>query len=82
MTIGAGIAERVRIMDVTVLSDRLYTLRKTTFAFRRADGTWQDQSRETYDRGNGAVILLYDPDRRKGRADPAVPLPRLRERPR
>jgi nudix-type nucleoside diphosphatase (YffH/AdpP family) len=39
-------------------------LRKTTFSWRRRDGTWQNQSRETYDRGNGAAILLYDPDRR------------------
>ncbi len=26
----------------------------------RSDGTWQRQSRETYDRGNGATILLYN----------------------
>ncbi len=25
-----------------------------------ADGSWQTQSRETYDRGNGATILLYN----------------------
>jgi hypothetical protein len=25
-----------------------------------ADGRWQEQSREAYDRGNGAVILLYN----------------------
>ncbi len=59
----ADIADRVEVRDVTVLSDDWYTLKKTTFAFQRADGTWQQQSRETYDRGNGAVILLYDPDR-------------------
>lgn len=59
-----SIADRIRVKSVTVLSDDWYTLRKTTFAFRRADGSWQEQSRETYDRGNGTVILLYDPDRR------------------
>lgn len=58
------IADRVRVEDVTVLSNDWYLLKKTTFSFRRADGTWQRQSRETYDRGNGATILLYDPDRR------------------
>jgi nudix-type nucleoside diphosphatase (YffH/AdpP family) len=26
----------------------------------RRDGRWQEQSREAYDRGNGAVILLYN----------------------
>ena len=50
---------RVRIQSVEVLSDDWYVLKKTTFDFRRADGTWQRQSRETYDRGNGATILLY-----------------------
>jgi nudix-type nucleoside diphosphatase (YffH/AdpP family) len=53
-------AERVRIHDVQVLSDDWYVLKKTTFDFLRADGTWQRQSRETYDRGNGATILLYN----------------------
>lgn len=59
-----SIAERIRVEDVTVLSDDWYTLKKTTFAFQRQDGSWQRQSRETYDRGNGAAILLYDPLRR------------------
>jgi nudix-type nucleoside diphosphatase (YffH/AdpP family) len=59
-----SIAHRVRIQDVKVLSDDWYVLKKTTFAFQRRDGCWQVQSRETYDRGNGATILLYDPLRR------------------
>jgi nudix-type nucleoside diphosphatase (YffH/AdpP family) len=46
------------------LSDDWYVLKKTTFRFQRSDGSWQSQSRETYDRGNGATILLYDLDRR------------------
>jgi len=52
-----SIASRVRVHDVRVLSDDWYVLRKTTFDFQRTDGTWQRLSRETYDRGNGAVIL-------------------------
>ncbi|ALN75316.1 NUDIX domain-containing protein [Aureimonas sp. AU20] len=59
-----SIAHRIRVEDVTVLSDDWYVLRKTRFHFQRSDGTWQHQSRETYDRGNGATILLYDPSRR------------------
>lgn len=59
-----SIADRVRIQEVTLLSDDWYVLKKTRFDYRRADGTWQTLSRETYDRGNGATILLYDPDRR------------------
>lgn len=57
-------ADRVRVLDVELLSDDWYTLRKATFDLRRRDGTWQRQSREAYDRGNGATILLYDPERR------------------
>lgn len=56
--------DRVRIIDTTVLSDDWYVLKKTTFDFLRRDGTWQRQSRETYDRGNGATILLFNRARR------------------
>ena len=59
-----SIAPRIRVEEVEVLSDDWFVLKKTTFAFLRSDGTWQRQSRETYDRGNGATILLYDPWRR------------------
>ena len=46
-----------------MLSDDWYVLKKTTFEFLRRDNVWQRQSRETYDRGNGATILLFDPAR-------------------
>ncbi|MGJ4856166.1 NUDIX domain-containing protein [Labrys sp. La1] len=59
-----SLADRVRVEDVELLSDNWYVLKKTTFLYRRGDGSWQRQSRETYDRGNGATILLYDPLRR------------------
>lgn len=52
--------DRVRIVESTTLSDDWYTLKKVTFDFLRRDGTWQRQSRETYDRGNGATILLHN----------------------
>ena len=55
--------DHIRIKDVTVLSDDWYLLKKTTFDFRRSNGHWQTLSRETYDRGNGAVILLINSDR-------------------
>ena len=42
------------------LSDDWYVLKKTTFDYLRRDGTWQTQSRETYHRGNGAAILLFN----------------------
>jgi len=56
--------DRVRIVDVQLLSDDWYVLKKTRFDYRRRDGSWQRQSRETYDRGNGATILLYNRVRR------------------
>jgi nudix-type nucleoside diphosphatase (YffH/AdpP family) len=52
--------DRVRIKKVETLSDDWYILKKTTFDYKRADGSWQTLSRETYDRGNGATILLYN----------------------
>jgi len=50
----------IRIIEEKVLSDNWYTLRKYTFEYERKDGTWEKQSREAYDRGNGATILLYN----------------------
>jgi nudix-type nucleoside diphosphatase (YffH/AdpP family) len=55
---------RVRIHKVEVLSDNWYVLRKTTYDFQRRDGSWHTLSRETYDRGNGATILLYNRTRK------------------
>ncbi len=50
----------VKIQKTEVLSDNWYTLRKITFDFRKMNGTWETVSREAYDRGNGATILLYN----------------------
>jgi len=58
-------ADRVRVIDSQVLSDDWYLLKKTVYDFRRADGSWQRQQRETYDRGNGAALLLYQRDARR-----------------
>jgi len=52
--------EYVRIKSVKLLSDNWYVLKTTTFDLKRRDGRWQTMSRETYDRGNGAVALLYN----------------------
>jgi len=54
----------VIVRDVELTSAGWHVLRRTTFSYRRRDGRWTTQQRETYDRGNGAVILLYDADRR------------------
>jgi nudix-type nucleoside diphosphatase (YffH/AdpP family) len=54
------ISDRIRVKDVRLLSDNHYVLKSTTFEFRRANGEWQTQHRETYDRGNGATLLPYN----------------------
>lgn len=51
---------QVRNIQETLLSDNWYTLKKYTYELQRRDGSWQQQTRESYDRGNGAVILLYN----------------------
>ena len=56
--------DRIRIQKIETLSDDWYVLKKTTFDFLRNNGEWQRQSRETYDRGNGATILLYNLEKR------------------
>lgn len=55
--------DRVRVLAENVLSDNWGVVKKTTLDYCRGDGTWQRQVRETYDRGDGAGILLYCPER-------------------
>ncbi|GAA4168726.1 GDP-mannose pyrophosphatase NudK [Sphingobacterium ginsenosidimutans] len=50
----------IEIVKTEILSDNWYTLKKITYQYTKPDGTVQQQSREAYDRGNGAVILLYN----------------------
>ena len=52
--------QNISILKTEVLSDNWYTLRKITYSYLKKDGTQQIQSREAYDRGNGATILLYN----------------------
>ncbi|MFI6318885.1 NUDIX domain-containing protein [Nonomuraea sp. NPDC050556] len=53
----------VVIRDVELTGQGWHVLRRTTFDYRRSDGRWETQQRETYDRGNGAVVLPYDTER-------------------
>ena len=55
---------RVKNVKTEVLSNNWYTLRKVTFDFLKKNGEWQTQRRESYDRGNGATILLYNRQQR------------------
>ena len=51
---------KIEITKTEVLSDNWYTLRKITYNYIKKDGNWETQSREAYDLGNGATILLYN----------------------
>jgi nudix-type nucleoside diphosphatase (YffH/AdpP family) len=53
----------VVVHNVEVTSDGWHVLRRTTYDYRRRSGRWVTEQRETYDRGNGATILVYDAER-------------------
>jgi nudix-type nucleoside diphosphatase (YffH/AdpP family) len=52
------------VRDVELLASGWHVLRRTTYDHRHRAGHWTTEQRETYDRGNGATILLYDVARR------------------
>ena len=54
----------VVVRDVELLASGWHVLRRTTLERRRPDGSWTTEQRETYDRGNGATLLLHDTARR------------------
>ncbi len=54
----------VVVTGVELLANDWHVLRATTLDVRGSDGTWRTERRETYDRGNGATILLHDAERR------------------
>lgn len=53
-------SQPIRILEKKLLSDNWYKLYKYTFEIVGRDGRAYQQVREAYDRGNGAVILLYN----------------------
>lgn len=55
----------VSIEKTEILSNNWYTLKKVTFNIKKQNGETETQSREAYDRGNGAVILLYNKESKK-----------------
>lgn len=53
--------ERIKNLTAGLLCDNWGKLSKLTYSYRKEDGTWEKQTREVYDRGNGVTILLYHP---------------------
>ena len=54
----------IKILKTEILSNNWYVLKKVTYEYVKKDGTRHTQSREAYDRGNGATILLYSKEQR------------------
>ncbi|MGK9120038.1 GDP-mannose pyrophosphatase NudK [Olivibacter jilunii] len=55
---------KVKILKTEILSDNWYILKKITYEYLKGDGEKQVQTREAYDRGNGATILLYNKEQK------------------
>ncbi len=55
-----SVSDRLRVKNVRLLSDNHYVLKTATFEWRRRNGEWQTQHRESYDRGNAATLLPYN----------------------
>ncbi|MGB5321133.1 GDP-mannose pyrophosphatase NudK [Lutimonas sp.] len=51
---------KVKNVKKILLSDNWYTLNKIVFDYKMPNGQWVEQARESYDRGNGAAVLLYN----------------------
>ena len=54
------VSSRIRLHAIKILSDNHYILRKAIFDYRRSDGVWQEQGRESYDLGEAAAVLPMD----------------------
>lgn len=52
--------ERIKIKKTELLSNNWYTLNKVTYDYQKKNGEWETHSREAYDRGNEATILLFN----------------------
>lgn len=53
----------IKILNSEILSDNWYILKKITYSYNK-EGSLKTQTREAYDRGNGATILLYNKEKR------------------
>ncbi len=54
---------RLRNVVYNILSKDWATLYKIDYDFLFKDGTWKSLSRESYDRGNGTCVLLYNKEK-------------------
>lgn len=57
-------SRKIKNIKKELLSDNWYTLHKYTYEFQLNNGQWIEQQRESYDRGNGAAVLLYNKEKK------------------
>jgi nudix-type nucleoside diphosphatase (YffH/AdpP family) len=57
-------SDKIQNLSRELLSDNWYKLEKVTYEIQLKDGSWEKQTREAYDRGNGAAVLLYNWEKR------------------
>lgn len=55
----------IRNMKIETLSQTWSRLEKYTYEYQNPDGQWEEQVRESYNRGDGVTVLLYDPEKKK-----------------
>lgn len=55
---------KIDVIKDKILSDNYFILRNITYDLTRKNGEVIRHKREVYDRGNGATILLYNPDKK------------------
>ena len=54
----------INVIKDKILSENWFVLRNMTYELTRSDGSVVRHKREVYDRGNGATILLYNPEKK------------------
>lgn len=57
-------SHEVKDLEIEILFDSWSKLKRVTYEYSNGDGKWEAQKREVYDRGNGAVILLYNKEQK------------------
>ncbi|PCE64688.1 NUDIX domain-containing protein [Sediminicola luteus] len=58
-------SDRIKNLKAELLSDNWAKLEKYTYDYQNFAGAWETQVRESYDRGNGVAVYLYNPERQK-----------------
>jgi nudix-type nucleoside diphosphatase (YffH/AdpP family) len=56
--------DKLRNVEHNILSDEWATLARVDYDYKFENGHWKRLSRESYNRGNGTGILLYNPEKR------------------